>query len=226
MLTKSAVIRRFLVCTLTCWSQSYPSFWDAHLDLFWCDIEFLGYLLPHRHDALVWVTLQWKENGTDTTCSLIPRLCCKWWNTGWGLGTRLYNLYMLTHTNSVLPSRKKGEGTCAYTANSTDISTFEKWSLVADHPWRPPNLESLFTHHFLISRSPPASFSVARASLIPILPEHWVGTREWASLGPRPKTNPSADHFQYRYSGRDKHAGWCLGTRLRMGLPHYIPTRN
>ena len=33
--------------------------------------------------------------------------------------------HVLTHTNSVLPSRKEGEGTCAYTANSTDISAFE-----------------------------------------------------------------------------------------------------
>ena len=81
-----------LVCTLTYWNQSYPSFWDAHLDLFWCDVEFLGYLLPHRHDALVWVALQWKESGTDTTCRLIPRLYSKWWNVGRGLGTRSYNL--------------------------------------------------------------------------------------------------------------------------------------
>ena len=36
------------------------------------------------------------------------------------------------------------------------------------------------------------------------------------SLGPRPKTNPSADRFQYRarYTGSDIRAGWGLGTRL------------
>ena len=35
------------------------------------------------------------------------------------------------------------------------------------------------------------------------------------SLSPRPKTNPSADRFQYRvYTGSDIRAGWGLGTRL------------
>ena len=36
------------------------------------------------------------------------------------------------------------------------------------------------------------------------------------SLGPRPKTDPSADHFQYpaRYTGSDIRTGWGLGTRL------------
>ena len=36
------------------------------------------------------------------------------------------------------------------------------------------------------------------------------------SLGPRPKTNPSADCFQYcvHYTGSDIRAGWGLGTRL------------
>ena len=36
------------------------------------------------------------------------------------------------------------------------------------------------------------------------------------SLGSRPKTNPSADRFQYRarYTGSDICAGWGLGTRL------------
>ena len=66
MLTKSAV-----TWGLTCWSQSYPSLWDAHLDLFWCDIEFLGYFLPHRHDALIGVALQWKGSGTYITCTCL-----------------------------------------------------------------------------------------------------------------------------------------------------------
>ena len=39
-----------------------------------------------------------------------------------------------------------------------------------------------------------------------------------SSLGLRPKTNPSTDHFQSRtrYTGSDKHTGWGLGTRLVM----------
>ena len=37
-----------------------------------------------------------------------------------------------------------------------------------------------------------------------------------ASLGPRPKTNPSTDRFQYcmRYTGSDIRTGWGLGMRL------------
>ena len=46
---------------------------------------------------------------------------------------------------------------------------------------------------------------------------YWsCSSREDNSLGPRPKTNPSADCFQYPtlYTGSDIHAGWGLGTRL------------
>ena len=39
------------------------------------------------------------------------------------------------------------------------------------------------------------------------------------SLGPRPKTNPSADHFPARYIGSNIHAEWGLGTRLSQALP-------
>ena len=42
------------------------------------------------------------------------------------------------------------------------------------------------------------------------------------SLGPRPKTNPSVDHFQYTVS--DTRAGWGLGTRLSQGT--HIATDN
>ena len=40
----------------------------------------------------------------------------------------------------------------------------------------------------------------------------------YTSLGPRPKTNPSADCFQYRYTGSNIHAGWGLGTRLYLHM--------
>ena len=44
------------------------------------------------------------------------------------------------------------------------------------------------------------------------------------SLGPRPKTNPSADRFQFpaRYTGSDMHTGWGLGTRLGSTLKDLI----
>ena len=64
---------------------------------------------------------------------------------------------------------------------------------------------SLYCRHFLNT--------LAERSVPPtMLPVLRVGT----SLSPRPKTNPSADHFQYhvRYTGSDIRAGWGLGTRL------------
>ena len=64
---------------------------------------------------------------------------------------------------------------------------------------------SLYCRHFLNT--------LAERSVPPtMLPVLRVGT----SLGPRPQTNPSADHFQYRtrYTGSDVRTGWGLETRL------------
>ena len=75
---------------------------------------------------------------------------------------------------------------------------------------------------------------IAWSKLSPTLPVIFLGTIIGfmcvCSLGPRPKTNPSTDHFQYpvRFTESDIHAGWGLGTRLVRLLPsehngHILP---
>ena len=58
-------------------------------------------------------------------------------------------------------------------------------------------------------------YSCLQASIAGLFYAEVLCTKIGSSLGPRPKTNPSADRFQYRarYTASDTHAGWGLGTR-------------